>query len=1006
LGVVERERVHVQSLIRFVKKPLLFTVVVTAAVGGAALAQTPAKVTYNDHVLPIFRNSCLNCHNPDKKKAGLDLSTYQGALTGSESGKVLQSGNPSGSLLFKCVKQIEDPKMPPKGDKLTEAELAIIEKWIAGQLLETANGKVVAAANNNVQVAVVSLERPAGPPPMPGDLPLEPYVRTRHQNALIALGASPWAPLVAVGGQKQIILYNTETLQAAGILPFPEGFPAIIRFSRNGKLLLTGGGLGGKSGKVVLWDIATGERVATIGNEFDQVLAADLSADQQFVALGGPTKLVKIFATKDGKLVHSIKKHTDWVTAIAYSPDGKYLASADRNGGIEIWEGNSGKEYNALAGHKVMVTSLAFMTGVVASASEDGTIKLWDVKEGKESKSWNAHPGGVAWVDFAPDGRLVSCGRDKVAKVWDQTGKELAKVAEPFNDIALRAALSNDRIVAGDWTGEIRVCSLDGKRVGELTANPPSIAERIETASKHVADKETAVAALRARVTAAEAKLNAEKAETEARRKAEAVAEEARRAKVASDQSAAEKSVADLEKRVTAEKSELEARRKTRDESAEAERPAAQEKVDTQKKIIAASESEFDAARKKLAEFVAANAKAEKSTPAPNGELKKKLEEENAALAKLREARGSKASGSPEFAEADKLVQAKKAEIAKLQDALTAAEKTANSPTPAKAKPSAAEEEYVKAQKELEGAIAEVTTAKNELAHWQRGAEFMNVYRTKASLAEKQARYDELVADVKEALAPAEQAAAKLAAAEKAVADSPAVLRERETLLAQLMQTAEGLNKTVGPAQTAFTQKEAEEKAIAEQAGKASASLAEARKQLDKQKEEVTKLREVRAAKPAGASEYAEADAKVQLKKKEIAETEKGIAGAQTKVNELQPQMETAKAEVSRLREALEKARSEAKSASEKAVAAEKALAEARKATEMAKAELDKLRKEVPEITRAANEAKAKAETELSSATKELENAKSEMKRVQSEFEAKWPAPAAPARTVAAAAGG
>jgi len=173
-----------------VKKQLLFTLLFT--ISRAVFAQTPAKVTYNDHVLPIFRNACLNCHNPDKKKAGLDLSTYQSALVGSESGKVLQSGNPSGSLLLKCVKQIEEPKMPPKGDKLTDSELAIIEKWIAGQLLETATGKAVAAASNNVQVAVVSLERPAGPPPMPGDLPLEPYVHTAHKNALIALAASPW----------------------------------------------------------------------------------------------------------------------------------------------------------------------------------------------------------------------------------------------------------------------------------------------------------------------------------------------------------------------------------------------------------------------------------------------------------------------------------------------------------------------------------------------------------------------------------------------------------------------------------------------------------------------------------------------------------------------------------------------------------------------------------------------------------------------------------------------
>src|SRR4051812_11582857 len=463
----------------------LFVLVSAVAARSLLAADVPAKVTYNDHILPIFKNACLNCHNPDKKKAGLDLSTYSASLAGSDNGKVMESGNPSASLLVKCVRQTEDPKMPPKGDKLTDAEIALIEKWVSGQLLESMTGKAV-TANNNVQVAVVSLSKPDGPPPMPvADLPLEPFVRTKSTNALIALAASPWAPLVAVGGQKQIILYNTETLQPLGILPFPEGFPAIIRFSKNGKLLMTGGGLGGKSGKVVLWDVQTGERAGEVGNEFDQVLGADLSPDQQHVALGGPGKILKIYSTKDGHMELSIKKHTDWITAVAFSPDGKYLASADRNGGIAVWEGVTGREFNSLPGHKAAVTALAFMPGVLASAGEDRKITLWDVKEGKEIRSWNGHGGGVSSVDFTTDGRLVSAGRDKVAKAWDQTGKTLVS-CEPFADIALRAVMTDDRLIAGDWTGKIRVFNLKdgGKPVGELSSNPPSIAESLAAAEK------------------------------------------------------------------------------------------------------------------------------------------------------------------------------------------------------------------------------------------------------------------------------------------------------------------------------------------------------------------------------------------------------------------------------------------------------------------------------------------------------------------------------------------
>ena len=59
----------------------------TAAFVLQATAAVPEKVTFEDHVLPILQNACNNCHNPDKKKAGLDLTTYGGALLGSDAAK-------------------------------------------------------------------------------------------------------------------------------------------------------------------------------------------------------------------------------------------------------------------------------------------------------------------------------------------------------------------------------------------------------------------------------------------------------------------------------------------------------------------------------------------------------------------------------------------------------------------------------------------------------------------------------------------------------------------------------------------------------------------------------------------------------------------------------------------------------------------------------------------------------------------------------------------------------
>src|SRR5438067_7632341 len=111
----------------------------------AASARADDKVTYQDHVLPILRNTCLNCHNPDKKKAGLDLSSYQGAMTGSENGKVIAPGDEQGSLLFRLVSRTEEPFMPPKGDKIPDKDIEVIKKWIAGGVLETAGSQAVAS---------------------------------------------------------------------------------------------------------------------------------------------------------------------------------------------------------------------------------------------------------------------------------------------------------------------------------------------------------------------------------------------------------------------------------------------------------------------------------------------------------------------------------------------------------------------------------------------------------------------------------------------------------------------------------------------------------------------------------------------------------------------------------------------------------------------------------------------------------------------------------------------
>jgi hypothetical protein len=507
------------------------------------------KVTYEDHVKPIFREKCAACHNTDKKTAGLDLTNYAATMAGGGSGPVINPGSSSDSYLYMLVAHQSQPYMPLKADKLPDEMVGTIAKWIDGGALETAGSKAAAPKKPKVDLALKGAPtgRPAGPPPMPEHLVLEPVVRTQRATASRTVAVNPWSPLAALAGQKQVLLYNTKTLDLVGVLPFPEGVAQVLKFSQNGLLLLAGGGKGATSGRVVVWNVKTGERIFEIGEELDSVLGADISADQSLIALGGPSKVVRVYSTADGSLKSTMKKHTDWVTAVAFSPDGVLLATADRNGGVVIWEAQTGREYAVLAGHPSAVTSLSWRidSNLLASGSEDTTIKLWEPENGNQVKTWGAHGGGVSSIAFTRDGRLVSCGRDGVAKLWDQNGAN-KRTYSGFADLPLCVSYCDEsnRLVAGDWTGAIRVFDAnDGKQLGLLDADPPTLVERLTVAQTALATRGSEHAQLAERLTAAKAESAKRHAELEIAGKELAAAE--KNWKTASDAAAKDKSAAE-----------------------------------------------------------------------------------------------------------------------------------------------------------------------------------------------------------------------------------------------------------------------------------------------------------------------------------------------------------------------------------------------------------------------------------------------------------------------------
>ncbi len=99
-----------------------------------AAEPTPAQLQFFEtKVRPVLAASCYKCHSDqtERVKAGLYLDSREGMLKGGESGPAIVPGDPDKSLLVKAVSYKDlDLQMPPKGKKLTDAQIADLTAWV------------------------------------------------------------------------------------------------------------------------------------------------------------------------------------------------------------------------------------------------------------------------------------------------------------------------------------------------------------------------------------------------------------------------------------------------------------------------------------------------------------------------------------------------------------------------------------------------------------------------------------------------------------------------------------------------------------------------------------------------------------------------------------------------------------------------------------------------------------------------------------------------------------
>lgn len=159
---------------------------------------------------------------------------------------------------------------------------------------------------------------------------------------------------------------------------------------------------------------------------------------------------------RDGSPIDTFAGHDRDAVTVAFSPDGQQLASGGLDQQLIIWDMDGTSQ--VLSGeHPSYIRSVTFVPPCqdcadtnsklkLLSAGDDRLIKAWGGvgMDWDEIGQWGAHGDAVYGLVSSADGsKIISAGRDGVAKIWNREG-EVVQTFSGHGEAINALALSND----------------------------------------------------------------------------------------------------------------------------------------------------------------------------------------------------------------------------------------------------------------------------------------------------------------------------------------------------------------------------------------------------------------------------------------------------------------------------------------------------------------------------------------------------------------------------------
>jgi len=150
-----------------------------------------------------------------------------------------------------------------------------------------------------------------------------------------------------------------------------------------------------------------------------------ISSDNQYALTASWDKYVKLWDLKKHKPIKIFRGHEKDVLSVNFSPDNRQIVTSSRDRKIKIWNTLGECKLDLTQdGHTDWVTCVQFSPNpikpFIVSCGWDKVVKVWDLKTFKLRTNHLGHTGVINTVCISPDGSLcASGGKDTQVMLWD-----------------------------------------------------------------------------------------------------------------------------------------------------------------------------------------------------------------------------------------------------------------------------------------------------------------------------------------------------------------------------------------------------------------------------------------------------------------------------------------------------------------------------------------------------------------------------------------------------------